>query len=1082
MKNKAMKYIWGLALMALGAAACSEEAIDNPVGELPDDGRLTVNYVIPKMTEVATRAVNEDDLASLTMLVFDDESDDASLVQVTPVTDFTGDKFEVTIDAPLRKNRDLYFVFVANSDVDFSALKGKTTTEVIATLSQNLTITSNGSQYITMSGKIDLHNLLLNDYTPICLYRNAAKLTVHDYTAPDSDSDYLDETAPYAYRLFGTASESSCVAGAYEKMAAPATVSLPASFDDAPVGVTYMHPTLNRGTTAECASYVIVKAAFPTGSSNMYYYRLDFKSPTAIYDIRPNHHYDFRILAVNGAGYATPEEAAKNPVSPSLKPSGDGSEIISYEIHDHAPVIYNMITDGNNELGVSHELLHSNHSNIRNTEVFYVKTLSLSAGDKVETLTADNISFDVQWMEVSGIEKVEGDEFVGTDFPADPDDSANSDKNDAGSVWKVTVKFTEPMEPGSLKGNVIVNWNGLQRTVPVTWDRTFVASDLFAAVTLHINQGINGYGDDDKTDYFSFLSTTVAGTSSTANNGWPRNEGFHFPVRYGNRYNYFYDIRYKDLYNGQPYRWRVSVTGDAVIRDNVKICQYQQTRGTTLLSGVQTCNAGEGPKFSLKFADSALENFTYGVGELILEVTPVGSDEWIAYTTDLYHCGFFNKESTDSYIYYEVVEMEGGRYWLDRNLGAHSAELYIETSAGDTYYGNPEAAGSYLRPATYQSGKYSDPLMDSNLCPEGFTYPSSDEWDALRKSPKFLNESRGYYYTSEYTTAYGKTVYFPKAGYKDASDVRQGESRAGYYWSKTASSGTEKLEIGNWLKCLMLTGTASSYINGQVSGKDGYQGFAMAVRCIDDSPANTTVQKTNFFVKGATHIYLYTVDKATGDRTAVETWPGKAIGSWDTVDKNWFNFIYESTAFSPEDLYVIFNYKEKSGKIISFSRGANGSGSRQTDAETPQDLRGWKVTGADCPAGLHTTALGDYWQCVRNAPTGTPAVIHNNEVLAPIADGMRRIIYHANGGSENWTVFCKAFNSSNNSQCNATNGAEMESYPGSEKWYYIDVKSEYNAVVFNNNGSWAAQKGDFYITTNDNPIYFDSSGITNDRP
>ena len=68
--------------------------------------------------------------------------------------------------------------------------------------------------------------------------------------------------------------------------------------------------------------------------------------------------------------------------------------------------------------------------------------------------------------------------------------------------------------------------------------------------------------------------------------------------------------------------------------------------------------------------------------------------EWVhnrlssKYTIDLYHTGFFHKSSeihrvdadkdSQNYYYYEVVPIMGAtrmRYWLDRNLGAKSAEL-----------------------------------------------------------------------------------------------------------------------------------------------------------------------------------------------------------------------------------------------------------------------------------------------------------------------------------------------------------------------------------------------------------------------
>ena len=57
-------------------------------------------------------------------------------------------------------------------------------------------------------------------------------------------------------------------------------------------------------------------------------------------------------------------------------------------------------------------------------------------------------------------------------------------------------------------------------------------------------------------------------------------------------------------------------------------------------------------------------------------------------------------KDSQNYYYYEVVPIMGAtrmRYWLDRNLGAKSAELYIESSDGSAYYGNKEAVVGIIK-------------------------------------------------------------------------------------------------------------------------------------------------------------------------------------------------------------------------------------------------------------------------------------------------------------------------------------------------------------------------------------------------
>lgn len=705
-----------------------------------------------------------------------------------------------------------------------------------------------------------------------------------------------------------------------------------------------------------------------------------------VLDILPNYYYDIQILdAPRTVGYATQEEAAKNPVS---------AEEDWYVIHDHAPVIFNMVSDGQRELGVSHILRNPNTAE-NTTAEFFIKVYSKKYPSE-ENKSDINISFDDSYLTVDGIEEVTGKD-AGIYGVESGDDTK-------GKVYKVTVKFNKTNNTGLLTSTCTVSWKGLMREIPVEWDRTFDPTQLFESVKLTIKGGEN---DVEIPDYFAFIhgvyddngkeitAPSVWGASADENNGEARNLGLHFPLQYGevgSEYTYEYEIELGDLGEGKEYTWNYEIKGDVAIAGKV---QLEAENSYTL--------TGFGPKFKLTRSG---EGWEYGVGELVINVGDA------SYSIDLYHTGFFHKDYLEEkekgiglapnyvpdagreYTYYEVVSM-GDTHWLDRNLGAHSADMYVKASTGTTYYGNPDAAGGYYRVGKYVKHDKPDLKDAENLiCPPGYDIPTKTNYNSLRASSNFYTGLVDSYYTAAYSAdlydsgAKRKVVYFPKSLYLDAENKLVGESRAGYYWTRTAASGSEKEEIGAWLMVFNLSGEATSFVNGEVycsrestsgnSTRTGeINGYAMPVRCVSRSDVETTPEATSFFVSGATHVYLYTIEGNA--KTAVTSWPGISIGMYNTVSGN-FNFLYESSVNTPDKLYVIFNYVDKNGKILSLSRNAGENPdlkrARYSDNVSPNDLTGWKVTGDDAPAWsnygnatIKTRIMesggdtGCYWHC-----------------------------------------------------------------------------------------------------------------------
>ena len=985
--------------MVLGLAACSDDLEFKSGSVIATDGTVELTFSVPELEKVATRAEIGDELSTVSVLIFKSGEDNSTLSQVeyfkksdTSLKDDNSISFK--LDKDLRGESGLQFYFIANYDGTFE--KGVTTIASLKELIAYNAVSEDGK--IVMSAKSDLKTLISKDVT---LIRNVAYITVTGCT-DINDNLEIDESVKYPFCMYGDAVLGSLLAGTETILGAPSSIS---SFDDdlSDSNGKYLRPTDNKNNEKKKA-FIIVKAEY---NSKSYFYRLDFNIKSEdgesvnILDINPNHWYQVMIKGVNGPGYATPEEASKNP-----------SPYLEYKIHDHSPAIFNMISDGIRELGVTHEIVYSNgvsvDSDTDTWRYLYVKLYSKAdeAEEAVKNLT---ITSDSEWLSVGEREEVNDSEMLeiedGGSIPVVGGSGDSDDCNNKGTVYKCPVKFNKTSDLGTLQGEITVTWMGLTRTVPVTWKREFKGTDL-CKVTLTIYDADKN--QQFKTEqYWDFLAgnpvedgVSLFGTDEKANNGKVRNQGLHFPVMYGEpgktvdskaeaRWYYEYTITFTEAsLTSAEYDWALNVTGDNTIKQYVKI------------EGVSSgTHASEGGSWSVTItrpgnalgtdgSDGNADNdYTYGVGSLELTITPNGETVnnrlSSKYTIDLYHTGFFHKSSeihrvdadkdSQNYYYYEVVPIMGAtrmRYWLDRNLGAKSAELYIESSDGSAYYGNKEAAGGYYKVAKYLENEHKDPEMydtsedqKDRVSPPGYRVPKQKVWNALRNSPNFDTNSVGSYYNACYRSSVGN-VYFPKARYKE-NNSDNGESRAGYYWTQTASSGTEKQEIGRWLKSLCISGNASSYINGNV------QTYAMSVRCINDIDDSGDLHRTSFNVSGATHVYLYTENK-DGTRVAVTNWPGKYIGDYNTMKNGWFNFSYESDNIPAEDFYVIFNYLDKDGKIHTFSKGSNNTTSVSTDISV-NDATGWRVVG-DVDGNLREsgtdedivgipTATEYWWKC-----------------------------------------------------------------------------------------------------------------------
>lgn len=190
-----IKKVFLYIVFMVSLVACSDDIFNAPTETLPADGRLTISFNVPEMTEPQTRA-EEDLISTVQILIFKD----GILKQIPDAIDNPddGERVTLTIDEELRRS-DLYFLFVANSDTE-SFSKGMSLTDVRKKLVGDIMDKDNGLLF--MSGVATLQSLLALE--PVDMFRNAAKMTVKE----------KNDGKAYPFVVYGGATQSPVMAGA----------------------------------------------------------------------------------------------------------------------------------------------------------------------------------------------------------------------------------------------------------------------------------------------------------------------------------------------------------------------------------------------------------------------------------------------------------------------------------------------------------------------------------------------------------------------------------------------------------------------------------------------------------------------------------------------------------------------------------------------------------------------------------------------------------------------------------------------------------------------------------------------------
>lgn len=961
---KALKYIFILIITLLGLSACSDELeVRNGIDAVPE-GYLRFSISLPELQKIQTRngekedELNERKITSLTLLIFDDAGK-LMLNKGVDVNSFRDgennykNSFEIKYGNINTRGNESVFL-IANYDLSsFQVNDENSNLDKLNQFSDNSLTTENRN--FIMSGKLR-GTLSTTATNSIELFRTAAKVTL---TGTDVNLVQIGNSASSGF-LTAYHQEPSY------KSDGNATIppTSPTS------NIAYIYPTMKDN------AFMIVKAKYENID---YFYKVAFlkKDETGkdvALEIKPNYWYEVSISNINSKGYARIEDAMTNP------PSN-----LEVEIHDHAPEVYSLASDGLRELGVMTPIVRTKAEPSIPEENLYLsvklfsayedeKDLNLQAVDiKVSEALINNPDKDklvIDYSDISSWFEIDS-EFShikngNLDFSSDSDSEDKDQTAWKGKVLNFPIQFSTNNSIDDLEGEIKVYWKGLERRVKVEWKKSFDPTSM-SEVTLKIHKSLTDNNPLIIEDYWKFLSgkgeshSQSGGKQNTPllyglgeNSLSPtkiRNKGFHFPVMYGD-----------DDIDRWWYEYEISLLNST---DNIESCEFTFSGNPDLKNGLKIKNNLReidfsssntvtipknqiSEKFSL-FREASADNYDYLTGVLTITLITEDNQKRI-YEFDLYHTGFFHYDDNTkrivtptpgAYYYYEVIKLDGSNneftYWLDRNIGATSAALYIQDGNGENIVGETWPYNS--------GGKGGYYTFNDAPCPPGYRIPTKGEWDNIRHSSRFINEERisalenssVTYYTSFFSPTGNEAVSFSKSRYYNKKlESMMGDAFGGYYWTSTP-------DYDNWNKVLYLVGASSYY------GLGDKKEYGMSVRCVSNGGGNitTTEHTISFNITGATHVYLYKYNSE--GRTGIFSWPGKAIGNAmsmsvggnynlaDFYRDKVINFNYTSTT-DPKDLYVLFNFVTDDGLIYTYTSNL-GNG---TDIN-PSDAKGWKV-------------------------------------------------------------------------------------------------------------------------------------------
>lgn len=393
----------------------------------------------------------------------------------------------------------------------------------------------------------------------------------------------------------------------------------------------------------------------------------------------------------------------------------------------------------------------------------------------------------------------------------------SSTYSSAGKGYKLTFTCAKNPSEEIRQTKLTVTFGVLKRDIVIVQKGSNLKKDRVTKI-----YGLQGDGENGR-DYIKFISKEVNGTSRTAMGGTSeRDNGLQLGI--GSENNYYYTIAKKP--------------GDKYEADNSNRVEVTEASDV----------------YTIKAKDQDDESVWTGRFTITTQ-----EKHKIIY--DIYHTGIFwedkaayqpasNRTNTTGWYYYELIESKNGVKMLDRNLGAASVD---------------DPGGYYC----IKKGDRNQPMAD--ICPPGFSIPTSSLWKQLTPEMKLVTRTTGNgttYQSIELPAATtAQNIRFPRGGMHNGYEVTN--PSIGYYWSASIVSGNQGFdfnspEYGYWYNVARLS-----------SGSQGMQN----VRYVDGSEKNSTV------------VYKYLNTRCVKSSSAV-------------LDKNRLTIHDERTSKGPLYIYI----------------------------------------------------------------------------------------------------------------------------------------------------------------------------------
>lgn len=949
--------IFCICLMAI--VGCQEDALTNTIYRIDENGKAVMQLTIsvPASQTVVTRGgtVDENTVENLSVLVFSSKDEGAVLEQKqqfseTELEDVTPDggtvckRFTVRL-TPAKGSKAVYVVANVNPQLESLTADGEITLADVRKLvtSMETGILTGEKAPFAMSACIEttVPGIALVEKT-IPLIRSVAKFTlqIEEGVNPKFSEPLI--------RVWYAQTSGSILTGAdvTDNQTPPALTSMPGRAIAASEGGVplYVYPSQgwNDGNTIR-RPCVIVAAKY-NGESCYYRVNLVDEEGKELL-IRPNHHYELIVTDVKSPGYATEQEALEN------SPSG-----IAVTILDHEPQVFDMVTDGTYELGVSDTIHMASKATEAVTGALHVRCYPFSA-------SSEEVSLKV----------VEGNEWLSASNTVTS--SGNSDKD--GMLYTYTLTAAANPTGLSRVGKVEVAYHSLKRIVTVVQDDEFLSFELGT-----IQLAVEEYERNDKgaitsktslsvsNDYWKFIRNELIGSplfgiSAEAMNGLIRTEGFHAPMTDYMRFIYTYKLETTNevvsKYTG--WEWEVELADDYKGKLRFWSGSTSNTEEGGSLDNLPNGTIGGSSDTDKYFTftnelldivknEQIVEN-AYRVGKDAFRIKLTDGSQTVTYAYDLYHTGVFQYMGSSNVVshvvgntldpgwyyldpgwyYYEVVLM-GNNYWLDRNLGAKSSGYYIEEENGNSFLPGgdwpfrDDSKGALFSVATEPSnvnGTYV-PSVSDEMCPKGFRVPYVSEFAALQADKDFhtelVNQVGKDYWDAYFDNGQYGMVRFPRARmYSDG--VKKGDARAGYYWTRTPALGASGTEEGYWLQFMKFAGANLSAGRYRIKNSSNAPA-GMSLRCVYKSRAREQTYKVEFYVQGYTHVFLYYLPQGgstVDDLVPLNPWPGTMLtikNDASSTTPTWKPFILEYTGqqeYELSQLRAVFAIVNDDGSI-----------------------------------------------------------------------------------------------------------------------------------------------------------------------